>query len=134
MKLRSLLIAAAAVLLSSAALAAPPKNPLSAQADGASGVFLAATLCSRGSFECATAPAYTKLAVARRSAAVALRKGTITVDHAQAIQVGADKVRALLDASLAACRQNDHTGRCTGDAQRANLLLAQARAGLSSLK
>lgn len=131
MNVRSLLIVAAAVLVSSSALAA---NPLSAKAESDSGVFVAATLCTAGSFECQVAPSYTKLAVTRRNAAVALRKGAITVVQAQAVQDQADLVRSLLDKSLAACGQNDRTGKCTKNAAEASRLLAQAKAGLARLK
>lgn len=58
-----------------------------------------------GPFEMKLAPAYTRLAVLRHKATVALRSGAITVSVAKEIQAGADRIRANLD--LAKTRESD---------------------------
>jgi len=130
MNVRSFLIAATAVLLSSATAMAA--DSLNAKA-GASGLSVAATLASYGSFEWHAAPLYTRVALARRSAATALRKGDVTVGEAEHVQRTADRVRALLDAALKACAQDNRSGKCTGSRENADWFVAVASGKITRL-
>lgn len=64
--------------------------------------FAVGTLAPVGSFEWQAAPAYTKLALLRHSAAKKLRAGEITVSTALDVQAAADGIRSQLDAAIAA--------------------------------
>jgi hypothetical protein len=134
MKARHLFVVGA-VLALAAALPAIAADSLGARADAdSSGVYVAATLAPLNSFEFKLAPSYTRLAVVRRNALSALRKGQIGIDQAQAIQDRANGVRVLLDRALAACAQSNKTGKCTKDADGAERLLKAANAQLLAIK
>jgi hypothetical protein len=134
MKARSFLVAAVLALVSVQVLAGN-SNPVSASAQsGGDGLFVAATLAPLNSFEFKAAPSYTRLAVVRRNALVALRNGKITADQAQAVQDRANAVRVLLDRALATCAQSNKTGKCTKDAASAERLLQAANAQLVAIK
>ncbi len=141
-------VAALAILGASAAHATD--TPLSANAVN-HGEFMAGTLCSVGSFECQVAPVLTRVIIVRHSAEPVLqdaldaalvltdpaaRKAAIlkAADQAQASQAVADKARALVDAAIAACAQDQHTGKCVGDRAKAERLLRQAVAALPPAK
>lgn len=126
------IVAAAAALISFSALAAD--SSLRAAKDDAGGLFMAGTLAPLNSFEFKAAPAYTRLASIRRTAAVALRKGSISVDRAEAIQASADKARSLLDRSVDACKQDNKTGACTGNGRQAEQLLASAQRAIAAIR
>lgn len=121
----------AALLFASAAAHATPV-PLESHAKADGGSFAVGTLAALGSFEYQTAPAYTRLIMARRNATTAISKGRITVETAESVQSAADTVRKLLDSSLAVCKQNDKTGKCTGNSAKATKLLTAAEAALDT--
>lgn len=81
-----------------------------------------ATLASSGTFEFATAPAWTRLAQLRHNAAAALRVQKISVATAREIQARADLVRTLIEDAIVADR--------SGDVVKAKDKLAWATAGL----
>jgi hypothetical protein len=74
------------------------------------GMFAVATLAPWGSFEHEAAPAYTRLAVARRLTANRLDAGRITVSQARRVQDAADAARAALDAARARADRGDREG------------------------
>lgn len=127
---------AAVALLAGAVAEAVPPPPGDTSLAGKAGTDIQffATLAPVNSFEWKAAPVYTRLAVMRHSAASALRNKQIPVALARSIQTMADEVRVLLDASLKACAQNDHTGQCTNDPAKAQALLDQAVAALAAIK
>lgn len=127
-----LLAVGVALFVSATAIADSPR--IEAQPDGAPGVYIAATLAADGSWEAKAAPTFTRLSVARRNAAVALRKGKITVGQALQIQVKADEVRTLLDKAVASCAQDNRTGKCTRSQAAADRLLEQATVKLLALR
>jgi|GEM_PF-2196434 len=127
---RSLMIALVSVLLSGTAMAA---NPIDAQAD-AGGIDLSATLAPFNSFEWQAAPSFTQLAVKRRQATAALRKGAISIEQFESVLKQTDRIRSLLDQALEACGQNDRTGKCTKSTRTAQRLLDQANAELARLQ
>lgn len=112
--MRVLLILAALAALAGCATPAP--TPVAGSGSG--GVVGAATIARWGTWEMDLAPAYTRLALARHNAAVALTRGRITVDTAVQVQAIADQARALLDRS----RRGDAATQT--DAQRADLAAA----------
>ena len=83
-----------------AACTSPPPQLLEPSA-AVSGISAFGTLASFGTFEMELAPAYTRLAVLRHNAALALNRGGITVDLAKEIQAGSDLARGKLDQSRA---------------------------------
>jgi len=93
-------------------LAGCASTPLQGEARPArsGGVFAVATVAPWGSFEHEAAPAYTRLAVARRLAANRLDAGRITVSQAQRVQDAADAARAALDAARARADRGDRDG------------------------
>jgi hypothetical protein len=127
-----LLAVGVALFASATAIADSPR--IEAQPDGAPGVFIAATLAADGSWEAKAAPSFTRLAITRRNAAIALRKGHITVDQALRIQAKADEARALLDKAVASCAQDNRTGKCTRNQVAADRLLEQATVKLLALR
>lgn len=97
------------------------------------GTFAVATIAPFGSFEFEAAPAYTRLAVARRLAARRLSDGRMTVEHAIAVQAAADDARRALDAAAAAASSGDRAGArdqlgdAMGKVRRAEKLVEQVR-------
>lgn len=130
--MKTIILMAAALMLS--ACAKDPGASLSGNAESDGGMFAVATLAGAGSFEFKAAPFYTQLMIERHQAAVALRHHAISVDQAIAVQDGADAVRKLLDASLAACVQDAKTGQCTKNQAAAEILLDRAAVALDKVR
>jgi hypothetical protein len=150
MKSRFTSMVAGALLLVAASLTHAADAPLSGNAVNR-GLSIVGTLCSAGSFECQVAPVLTRVIVLRHAAEPVLqeaidaaltlrdpaaRKSAINkaADQAQASQAVADKARARIDAALAACAQDDKTGKCTGSQAKAERLLQRAVAVLAATK
>jgi hypothetical protein len=109
---------------------APAALEATPPADDATELFAEATLAPVGSFEYQAAPLYTRNAANRHKAAVQLRHHRITAEEAQLAQNKADQIRLLLDRAIALCKEDDHTGQCTGDAKQASGALAEALVAL----
>jgi hypothetical protein len=96
------------------------------------GLYVTGTLAALGSFEWDAAPLYSHNAMVRHTTAVALKRGMVSLEDAQRVLDETDAVRALLDQSLAACQQDDRTGKCRGDEKHARALLDAARKQLAA--
>lgn len=90
------------------------------------------TLATFGSFEWGTAPLATLTAASLKHVPQLLHDHKLTADEAQGMVNAAVKARDLLKAANAACAQNDHTGKCTGDQTQAEALADQAKAAIVS--
>lgn len=91
--MKNLLILLAALMALTGCAA--PSAPITGQASG--GPVMFGTLAAFGTFEMELAPAYTRLAVLRHTAARALRDKRITTKQAVDVQDMADTARRYLD-------------------------------------
>lgn len=107
MRIMMITIAALAALVAGCAT-----TPMEGQAvSGRSGgVYAVATVAQFGTFEHEAAPGYTRLAVARRTAARRLDQGRLTLDQARAVQSAADSARSALDAARVRADRGDRVG------------------------
>jgi hypothetical protein len=97
-----------------------------------SGLYLAGTLATLGSFEWDVAPLTNYAATQLHVTALDLKANRITVAQAQARMDSIDHAHDVLVQALKACAQNGQ-GKCTGDEARARLLLDKARTALSNI-
>lgn len=95
--------------------------------------FAVGTLAPIGSFEFAEAAGYTQIAMLRHQAQTALIAHTISTSQAQYLQNRTQDVFNELDMAMALCKQDSHTGKCTGDKRKANVHLRHARALLAKI-
>ena len=91
------------------------------------------TIAPKGSFEEKADPVYTQLAAQRDLLADMIYAGKITVPQAVAANHRHDLIRGLMDDAVRVCAQNNKTGKCTGDAAKAQKLLVQAKVELVKL-
>lgn len=96
--------------------------------------FAVATLSNAGSFEFGLASMFTGVAMKAHLAETALKAHKITAAQAQARHDQLAAVKKLLDASLAACSQDNKTGACTGDKVQAVALEKKAKIAYAKLK
>lgn len=89
------------------------------------------TLATLGSFEWDAAPLKTHAAAGLLHIPQLLHDHKYTKAQAQAKLDQVDAAHDLIQEALAICKQNDHTGKCTGDAVRARTLLDRARDDLA---
>lgn len=101
---------------------------LAAKAKGE--VHVIGTLATLGSFEWDAAPLKTHAAADLYSIPQALHDHKLTADQAQAKIDRVDHAHDLIQNALKVCRQNDQTGKCTGNEAQARALLEQAKAEL----
>jgi len=102
---------------------------LAAQARGE--VVVIGTLATLGSFEWDTAALKTHAAVGLKHIPQLLHDHQITKAQAQSSLDQIDAAHDLIEQALATCKQNDHTGKCTGSEPKARALLDQARNDLA---
>lgn len=98
---------------------------LAAQAKGE--VIAIGTLATLGSFEWTASPLKTHAAVGLKHIPQLLHDHELTKEDAQKRLDAIDAAHDLVEKALATCKQDDHTGKCTGDKQQADALLDQAR-------
>jgi len=98
---------------------------MSASAD--SELFVVGTLAPLGSFEYETAPVLTHLAVLDRHADASFKDGEISHDEAAEVLARGDSVYAIIAQATEVCKPGVHSGKCTGDREKAEELLAEAR-------
>lgn len=99
--MRVLVIASLLCVLAACA-ATPSVTDLGQAPSRSRSIEMYGTLAAAGSFEWKAAPAYTRLALLRRTAAQRLNAGRIGVAHAREIQARADEARGFLDRAVAA--------------------------------
>lgn len=104
---------------------------LAASADA--GVYMTGTLAALGSFEWDVAPLTNHAATALHNIAVAVKEGRVNKTDGQAQINEIDSAHDLILQALAACAQDDRTGKCTKDEGAARALLDQARAALADV-
>ena len=102
-------------------------------AEAQSGLYVAGTLATLGSFDWDVAPLKTHAEMVLHQTALALKQGRITEQQAKGTAFAIDRAHDLLQRALAACAQDDRTGKCTKDEATARALLDQARAELSNI-
>lgn len=96
------------------------------------GFHLDGTLATLGSFEWDVAPLTTHAATQLHLTAVALKRGQMTRQRAQARMDAIDHAHDVLVQALKVCAQNGQ-GKCTGDEHQARLLLDAGRSALAAL-
>lgn len=110
--MRALLVIAAAALL---AACATPKQEVALTGQSAERQVIAVATLSTNDCEAQTASTYTAAIMSVRVAAAAVRKGTLDVDRAKAIQALGESAKANLDAS---CVGGTLNAGAFADAQR----------------
>lgn len=102
--MRALLVIAAAALL---AACATPKQEVALAGQSAERQVIAVATLSTNDCEARTASTYTAAIMSVRVAAAAVRKGTLDLDRAKAIQSLGEDAKANLDASCVGGRLNE---------------------------
>lgn len=97
-----------------------------------SGLYANATLATLGSFEWDVAPITNKAADILTAIPLAVKKGEMSKQQAQARIDAADKAHDLGQQALSACKQGKD-GKCKGNEAKARALLDQAKAQLAGL-
>lgn len=142
--MKKLLACALATMLVAACAHAPQPKPAATTAavrvqdiSGAIVVgpddFMAGTIAGLNTFEFEAAPVYTKLVMVRHESASLEKSQRITKEHAMEVLTQADKVRAQLDQAVTTCKQNNSTGKCTGNSALAHQQLQSARSLLDQI-
>jgi hypothetical protein len=106
----------------------PEYDAVTLAANAKAEVIAIGTLATFGSFEWGTAPLATLAAASLKHVPQMLHDQTLTADEAQTMINGAIKVRDLIKQANAICKQNGHTGKCTGDLAKAQATADQAKA------
>lgn len=133
--MKRILTAAAVLLLAGCSTMAPrpEANVVKLAAHADSGVFIAATLASLGSFEWDSSPISNHAATAIHEAAVACKERPATCVSGQKIVDESVQANTFALRANALCAQDPKTGKCTGDEAQARHLLDQARTALSDV-
>jgi hypothetical protein len=135
-KLTAALVAAACIALSGCSQSdAKPKThhdvtALAGQAKGE--VLVIGTLATLGSFEWTASPLKTHAAADLKHIPQLLHDHKLTKAEAQARLDSVDAAHDLIQQALEVCKQNDHTGKCTGNDSQARALLDRARYSLAA--
>lgn len=103
----------------------PKTTPL--QGASLSVAFTVATLAPVGSFEWGLAPLQSEVVRQATLAKVQVLKGELTPEAAQEISEKLEKAHELLQQAIDTCKEDDKTGKCTGDGAAATEYAQAAR-------